>query len=69
MQVGRESVSQLAGIRREVQILLLEILDHLMSSPIVASKLAAGQMHPLTIATLDRPQKKVWNGRRNQLRE
>lgn len=55
MQMGWESISQLAGIRRQVHILLSQILNHRYSDPLIASVLSIRQLSPLSIAAKNRP--------------
>lgn len=44
MQMRREAVTQLAGVRGEVERDLLQLLDHQPSGPLVPAKLSVAQL-------------------------
>jgi hypothetical protein len=47
MQMRREAVTQLAGVRGEVERDLLQLLDHQPSGPLVPAELPVAQLLPL----------------------
>lgn len=55
MQVRREAVPQLRGVRGEVERHLLHLLNHHAASALVATELAAGELVALARAADDGP--------------
>lgn len=57
----RESVSQLAGIRSQIHIDLLHLLNHLLSRTIICAKLSICQISPLVVTADYAPKDEIRN--------
>lgn len=69
MQVRREAVPQLAGVRGEIKSHLLKLVDHHPARALVAAKLAIGELLPLAHAADDGPHQQVGHVNGNRLRQ
>lgn len=65
----REPVSQLAGVSRQVQRHLLQLLHHQPSCSLVAAELSTRQLLPLADAADDGPHQQVGHVDRDRLRQ
>jgi len=67
--MGWESVSQLACVRRQIHMGLLQIINHRLSCSFISTKLRAGQICPLSVTGFNRPHQKVGNVLCDRLRK
>jgi hypothetical protein len=61
MQMRRESISHLTGIRRQIHINLRHLRTHHLSRALIATELVAAESGALSIAACNGPEDEVRN--------